>query len=935
MRLFLLPLILSLCVSSPAWAATGTPAKSAKTATTASSAASDFQIGPRPAWVADVPVDPSQPITAAPTQVLLMDHQTRLEKTGSVRYWHAIRAVNSTEGLTAASQITMDFDPSYQHVVLHQLVIVRDGKRIDKLQRKIVKVLHRETNLERQMVDGRMTLSIVLDDLRVGDRIEWSASTIGDNPVFDGHFVDTEWTSASLGPMGLVNLRLLSPVERVIHHREPTELVTVKESDDKGWHELLIRRRNVPQFHYDPTAPVTEVYRDQVEYSEFADWPDVARWAEQLFANTRGSGVLKAKAAEIRAQAATPDERLERALDFVQQDIRYFGTEIGVNSHRPANADEVLRQRFGDCKDKAALLVNLLAELDMKATPALVSTYLRDDVSKRLPSPLNFDHAIVAVQQGDKLLWLDGTRNLQRGKPEARESEGLGLALLARAKFDQLTPMPKATEQQRTSTVDHFVFKHLQDEGRLTSTTTYYGVMAEGLRAARADMPAADFDKGAMADVLKAYPGFVQDVPPEVEDVPGLNAAKITLHLRTADYWRFVEGRLLVGDLIFFNVMDPLRLPDQNPRTLALRLGTPGLISQRIELESDDALVASDSSDQYRESNAIFKLEMHYKSTPHLITASADLRVQAERIEPGQWAAHRDNLKKVWPRLATTIQVVALSPEHFESRKKGLADIDAAISAGRIKVVTRQQVRSRARLVLEDDMLADTRLAPKLRAQVLVNRGEDMDNIGNRVAGRLAFEQAVALDPQLPAAHAGLAVNALVSGQDDHAIASAEQALSLKNDHMEARYTKAYARHMSGDYAGAKADLLDILQSSSEVDRSYGSIWVYLNARALGEDGVQATAQLLPGGNEEKPWPFAALRYLRGEIDFKAALAAADANKQTQRERECELYFYAGKKALLDKNAADARKDFQLSLDTGVTEFLEYGLAKRELARQH
>jgi len=65
------------------------------------------------------------------------------------------------------------------------------------------------------------------------------------------------------------------------------------------------------------------------------------------------------------------------ALEFVQKQIRYFGTEIGPYSHRPASPETVLKRRYGDCKDKVALLSTLLDRLDIRATPILVSATMR------------------------------------------------------------------------------------------------------------------------------------------------------------------------------------------------------------------------------------------------------------------------------------------------------------------------------------------------------------------------------------------------------------------------------------------------------------------------------------------------------------------------------------------------------------------------------
>jgi len=51
------------------------------------------------------------------------------------------------------------------------------------------------------------------------------------------------------------------------------------------------------------------------------------------------------------------------------------------------------------------------------------------------------------------------------------------------------------------------------------------------------------------------------------------------------------------------------------------------------------------------------------------------------------------------------------------------------------------------------------------------------------------------------------------------------------------------------------------------------------------------------------------------------------------RGRECELYFYAAQKALLDQDVGRARGYLQKSLATGVAEFNEYSMAQRELER--
>ena len=909
-----------------------------------------YSIAPAPAWVAPLSADPSITLPAAPVQVLLMDHQTRVDPAaGTWRYQHAVRQITDSAGLQPGSQIQLDFDPSYQRLVFHRLEIWREGKRIDKLaaDRKLVKLLHRETNLERQMVDGRMTASIVLDDLRAGDRIEWAASLVGDNPVFDGKFVDQEWTSASLGPVGLVNLRLLAPAARAIRHRERAALgIEVAEQTMKdGWRETTFRRRAVAQFHYDPLLPPGETLADQIEFSEFADWAEVAAWAQRLFAKAGGSSdALAAQAEAIRAQALaagrdTPEERLRLALDFVQRDIRYFGTEMGANSHQPATADTVLKQRFGDCKDKAALLVNLLKRLDIEAAPVLVAAYSRDAVQGRLPSPLAFDHAIatVTLPGTDAPLWLDGTRNQQSGTPQTRQSYGLGRGLIARAGVSALSPMPPAREALRSETTATLRFPRLAEEGTFESVTVYHGEAAEWLRAARDSMPAEELQKALIGEISRAWPSFSQQGQASIEEVEGSNALKVTLRFSTgANYWRFPDKRTLVGDFALLDLAVPLRLPNQTPRTEAMQVGAPGRYRYTLRFEfGEDAFLppsTANASSRFDETNDWFALHLRYAAAARSQQIDGELALNADEIAAGKWTAYRDKLNKVFPRLGASLNVSALSPAQLAGLRKSLDDLGDSIKRGTVKVTTPEQVSLRTKLLVVDRELEANRLPPKLRAQVLLERGTQLDLLGQPDGGKVAFEDALKLDPDNAEIHGALAVNALMRRQDAEAVSHADRALQLSPGDTGSRYTRAWANYFGNQLPAARDELKDILQSNAgEVERSYGGIWLYLVSRRLGDE---AGAQAVQMPSDSQPaWPYAVLQLMQGRIELDGALAAAREDAKARAGRECELYFYAAQKALADQDLAKARGYLRKSLDTGVVEFNEYSMAKRELER--
>ena len=107
--------------------------------------------------------------------------------------------------------------------------------------------------------------------------------------------------------------------------------------------------------------------------------------------------------------------------------------------HDPA---ETLAKKYGDCKDKATLLVAMLRAAGIPAYVALLNVGSRMDVPADLPGMGLFDHAIVYVP-GKKPLWIDATdRYAQLGQlPMGDQGR---LALIARAETTALVKTPES-----------------------------------------------------------------------------------------------------------------------------------------------------------------------------------------------------------------------------------------------------------------------------------------------------------------------------------------------------------------------------------------------------------------------------------------------------------------------------------------------------------
>jgi hypothetical protein len=93
--------------------------------------------------------------------------------------------------------------------------------------------------------------------------------------------------------------------------------------------------------------------------------------------------------------------------DFVVTATRYVGLEFGIHGYKPYKVTQVLARRFGDCKDKASLMIALLREVGVEAELVLVRTRRGGRLDPQPASLAIFDHAIVYVPKLDR--YLDGT----------------------------------------------------------------------------------------------------------------------------------------------------------------------------------------------------------------------------------------------------------------------------------------------------------------------------------------------------------------------------------------------------------------------------------------------------------------------------------------------------------------------------------------------
>lgn len=149
-----------------------------------------------------------------------------------------------------------------------------------------------------------------------------------------------------------------------------------------------------------------------VVFTSFSSWDEVSKWWWALSEDRlKPDASIKAEAQRLVASKTTPRERIVALHGFVASKVRYVNVSFGIGRMQPRPAADVLGNRYGDCKDKHALLAALASAVGLDVRPVLIGTS-RSELHDEVPSPQQFDHMISVARLGPQpadWLWLDAT----------------------------------------------------------------------------------------------------------------------------------------------------------------------------------------------------------------------------------------------------------------------------------------------------------------------------------------------------------------------------------------------------------------------------------------------------------------------------------------------------------------------------------------------
>jgi len=361
----------------------------------------------------------------------------------------------------------------------------------------------------------------------------------------------------------------------------------------RGMRQLVWEQRDIKPLRPENMMPPLAEYLPALWFSvqgstrlgtslSLDSWSGVVEWYRRIAEESLRPGArLRSVLDSLSVPGASEKARAASVLRWVQTNLRYVAIILGDGGFRPHETEDVLANRYGDCKDMSTVLTAALRELGIEAHLVLVRTADLGRVPGAAPSPFRFNHAIVtAVADGDTV-YLDPTCDTCGFGILPDHDQGAE-ALVIRGGEDKLTILPSGLPRPDRLDVSAEASIASNGDAGVAITMKFDGYPAAVARR-RLGYREGRSTSDAVAVMLKA------DIPSLRLDSVMIDGADPASDVLTITTKGTIPGMLDMERQYssIRCVLTPLATgcPDCENRLYPVALGTPGFLEYDISIE--------------------------------------------------------------------------------------------------------------------------------------------------------------------------------------------------------------------------------------------------------------------------------------------------------------------------------------------------------------
>ncbi len=344
--------------------------------------------------------------------ILLVDenHEIKEDNT-SVATVHVIEKVLKEKGKDLA-EVEIGYDSTYERVELEYARTITPSGKIIYAGAENTRDVTKYLNFP--LYSNARALIVSMPSVDVGSIIEYKLKIYSSKLITDGKF-SFIYRLREAFPLAKANFTLTVPKKDKVslkyfneEYAKGVNLVPEKKETEKTVSYIWKFKEVGPIIPEEP-MPSISIINPAIGISNFSSWEEIYKWWEGLYKEKIAlNKEVKEFTANLVKGAKDDFEKARRIYDFCSRNVRYVAVEYGESGYEPHYANDIFMNRYGDCKDKAILLVAMMREAGLPAYPVLIPTREIYQTQKDFPC-VNFNHAIAAFLYEGKLIFMDAT----------------------------------------------------------------------------------------------------------------------------------------------------------------------------------------------------------------------------------------------------------------------------------------------------------------------------------------------------------------------------------------------------------------------------------------------------------------------------------------------------------------------------------------------
>lgn len=376
-------------------------------------------------------------------RILREDTEIAFDDRGrATRRWHLVFVIQTQSGVDDWGTLSTAWSPFYQDKPTVRARVVSPKGSVAELDASLVSDAPLVAT-SASVFSDRRSLHIPLPRFEIGSVVEEEMVTQDREPILAAGSTETVWLGAGV-PTAATRVVVSAPVALKAQQVARGLPAGVKPRHEvKGGRDVWTYEvgQLAPQDDLESSVPSDITLVPFIGVTTAPSWAAVAKSYLAVVEKRLADGPVVMPPELPRTPTL---DSVRTIVAWLHRNIRYTGIEFGDASNVPWPPAETVKRGFGDCKDKATLLVALLRQAGIRAELALLETGPGADVDPALVGIDGFDHAIVHARVGTTDVWIDATEDLVAVGELPPRDQGRR-ALLVTPETKALTTTPRST----------------------------------------------------------------------------------------------------------------------------------------------------------------------------------------------------------------------------------------------------------------------------------------------------------------------------------------------------------------------------------------------------------------------------------------------------------------------------------------------------------